>query len=162
MIKKSLAALLLLTLGTAQAATIEAYVVSILDGDTLTALTDDKQQIKVRVKGIDAPEKHQAFGQKAKTSLSAMTFNQRVRLECGKQDRYKRSVCYVFNQQGTDVGLEQVKRGMAWWYQAYAKEQTLEERERYQEAETWAKLHREGLWVDSKAVAPWDYRKGER
>ncbi len=159
MLKTLLTIMLALQIGCASA--FEAYVVGVSDGDTITALTPEKQQIKVRLKGIDAPEKAQAFGQKSKSSLSDMVFNQQVELRCGKNDKYGRSVCYVFKD-GVDLGLEQVKRGFAWWYTAYAKEQQQDQRDAYEQAEIEAKQQRLGLWGDADPVPPWEYRHTDR
>ena len=143
----------------AHAEIITGRVVGIADGDTLTLLDATNQQHKIRLAGIDAPEKNQDFGQKSKTSLSAMTFNQPAKADCRKRDRFQREICVVFVE-GKDVGLEQVRAGMAWWYRQYAKEQTAQERADYEQAELMAKLHRYGLWDSKNSTPPWDWRHG--
>ena len=75
--------------------TLTGRVVAISDGDTLTVLVE-KRQVKVRINGIDAPEKRQAFGERSKQNLSAMAFKKDARLECHKTDRYGRQVCKVW------------------------------------------------------------------
>ena len=143
----------------AHAETLTGRVVSIADGDTLTLLDATNQQHKIRLSGIDAPEKNQDFGQKSKTSLSAMAFNQPAQAECRKRDMYQREVCVVIVE-GKDVGLEQIREGMAWWYQHYSKDQTPQERAEYAQAEFVAKMHRNGLWNSKNPTPPWDWRHG--
>lgn len=140
---------------------ITGRVVSIADGDTLTLLDSARQQHKIRVSGIDAPEKVQAFGQRSKSNLAALAFDREASAECRKTDRYGRSICVV-RVNGKDVGLEQIRNGMAWWYRQYAKDQTAQEREEYERAEFEAKAHRLGLWADKNPIEPWNWRRGTR
>jgi endonuclease YncB( thermonuclease family) len=149
-----LAALLPLTV---HAADLQGRIVSIADGDTVTLLDAQHQQHKIRLASIDAPESHQAFGQKSKSNLGAMVFNKDVTAECGKQDKYKRQVCKIIVD-GVDANLEQVKAGMAWWYRKYAGEQSPKDRDDYEIAESFAKMRRLGLWSDTNPVAPWEFR----
>lgn len=144
-----------------QAEALAGKVVGVADGDTLTILDASSQQYKIRIAGIDAPEKHQPFGERSKTSLSALAFNQQATADCPKRDRYGREVCSV-SVNGKDVGLEQIASGMAWWYRRYANEQTPQARTDYEAAEFWAKAKRLGLWADKNPVPPWDWRRGER
>lgn len=148
-------------LGSAVADTVTGRVIAITDGDTLVVLDRDNRQHKIRLSGIDAPEKAQNFGQKSKTSLSALVYAQMANADCRKPDRYGRKVCVV-SVSGKDVGLEQVAVGMAWWYRKYAKEQTPEERSTYEHAESNAKIHRLGLWADKSPIPPWRWRHGAR
>jgi endonuclease YncB( thermonuclease family) len=97
-------------------------VVGVSDGDTLTVLVQrdqSREQIKVRVSGIDAPEKAQAFGDRSKQGLSDCAFAKQVQVEVIKLDRYGRSVDKVISQ-GTDCGLRQIELGLALHYKAYA------------------------------------------
>lgn len=135
-------------------------VVSIADGDTITVLDSDNRQHKVRIAGIDAPERHQPFGEKSRASMGELAFNQESRLDCRKQDRYRRDVCTVFIAD-KDIGLEQVTRGMAWWYRAYAKEQTPQQRQDYEVAEFQAQSRRQGLWAEKNPVPPWEWRRAK-
>ena len=104
-------------------------MVGVSDGDTITVLDDAKTQHKVRLAGIDAPEKGQAFGEQSKQSLSTLVFQKRVEAHCHKKDRYAREVCAVFVSL-RDVGLEQIRQGMAWHYKEYQHEQTTQDRPR--------------------------------
>jgi len=159
--KTLFAFVLTLATGLAVAATIEGRVVSISDGDTITILDAGNRQHKIRLSGIDAPESHQAFGQKSKANLSALIFNRQVVAECTKTDKYRREICKVLVGD-IDANLEQVKAGMAWWYRHYANEQPRQDQEAYEAAEFNAKIRRLGLWADKNPTPPWDWRHGNR
>ncbi len=152
------AAILVLAL-TCTAATIEGRVVGVADGDTITLLDPSHKQYKVRLSGIDAPEKSQPFGQRSKESLSSLVFGKPVAVETDKQDRYRRNIGKVLVD-GLDANLEQINRGMAWHYKAYAREQPSVDREAYSNAEKASKAARRGLWADAAPVPPWEYRHG--
>jgi endonuclease YncB( thermonuclease family) len=148
----------LLWASVAQAELLKGIVVGISDGDTITLLDHNRQQHKIRLSGIDAPESRQAFGQKSKAHLSGLIFNREVSAECGKTDKYRREVCNI-RVDGVDVNLEQVNAGMAWWYRQYAKEQSSQDREDYEVAENFAKMRRLGLWADKNPEPPWEWRR---
>ena len=148
---------LLLISARVPAETLTGRSIGVSDGDTLTLLDAKQVPHKIRVAGIDAPEKKQPFGEKAKSSLSALAYNRLGEADCRKIDRYRRKVCVVFVG-GEDVGLEQIKAGMAWWYRQYAKEQTPQERIDYEHAESQAKRHRYGLWSGPNPTPPWEWR----
>lgn len=103
------------------------------------------------------PEKAQPFGNVSKQNLSRLAFNCVVVADCPKVDRYGRQVCLV-RVDGIDVGLAQIEAGLAWWYRKYAKDQSPQDQVNYARAEEAAKIARIGLWVDSQAVPPWEYR----
>lgn len=116
---KLVALLLVVLLPTlAQAKTLEGKVVRIADGDTLTLLTDSKTQIKVRLHGIDTPERKQPFGKGAKDALSAMVAGKRVRVEVTDKDRYGRTVGRIIGEGNRDINAELVRQGFAWWYRS--------------------------------------------
>lgn len=148
---------LLLQAGRIQADAIEGRVIGVTDGDTITVLDAQRQQHKIRLAGIDAPEKAQPFGQASKKHLSDLVFNRDVILDCGKTDRYRRKICVVMID-GQDANLTQVKAGMAWWYIRYQREQTAQQRVDYEAAEATAKARKEGLWRDVGAMPPWEWR----
>jgi endonuclease YncB( thermonuclease family) len=108
-------------------------VVGVSDGDTVTLLDHAKTQYKIRLHGIDAPEKGQEFGERSKESLSRLAFSREVTARCHKRDRYSREICKIMLG-STDVNLEQIRAGMAWWYREYAKEQLAEDRPTYADA----------------------------
>jgi endonuclease YncB( thermonuclease family) len=155
----------------AQADTLTGWVSHIADGDTITVLDYSNQQHKVRLMGIDAPEKHQAFGSRSEQNLNMLVNGRDVEVEWHKFDRYGRIIGKVMvapvdspcsHQRDCpktlDAGLEQIKAGEAWWYQKYANEQTPEDQASYAQAEFNAKTHRNGLWVDAHPEAPWEFR----
>jgi endonuclease YncB( thermonuclease family) len=126
-------------------------------------LDADRVQHKVRLSGIDAPERGQPFGDASKRSLSAIAFNQAVTVDWHKRDRYGRLVGVVRVQQTIlDVGLAQVLAGMAWHYNDYANEQTPKDRMVYGDAEARARAARVGLWRDALPVPPWEHRRVQR
>ena len=155
-VKLLLLALLLAT--SAQAATITGTVVSVADGDTVTVLDATKKQHKIRLTGIDAPEKMQPYGRRSKSSLSDMVYLKQVTVETDKKDRYGRNLGKVLID-GKDANLMQIERGMAWWYRAYKKDQSASDRRLYEAAEATAKAKKAGLWADAKPVAPWEFRR---
>ena len=134
------------------AAVVFGLVVAIADGDTLTVLNEDFQQVKVRLAEIDAPEKRQPFGTRARQSLGDLCHEKRAEVRVVDVDRYKRIVGRV-TCAGVDANAAQVRRGLAWVYDRYAKDKTLY---RLQDE---ARSARRGLWADRNPMAPWDWRK---
>lgn len=136
-------------------------VVSVSDGDTVTVLGSNKQQYKIRLQGIDAPEKTQPFGQKCKEDLLTRAVNLDGTVEAKKLDRYGRIVGKV-RVNGADLALEQLQAGCAWYYADYAKELSAADQEAYAAAEKAARKAKRGLWKDKNPQAPWDFRKAEK
>ena len=159
MLLRILAALLLAT--SAHAATITGTVVSVADCDTVTVLDATKTQHKIRLTGIDAPEKAQPFGRRSKSSLSDLVYLKQVNVETDKKDRYGRNLGKVLIN-GKDANLTQIEHGMAWWYRAYKKDQSANDRRLYEAAEVSAKAKKVGLWADAKPVPPWEYRRQKK
>lgn len=137
---------------------LQALVVGVSDGDSITVLDAAKQQHKIRLQGIDAPEKAQAFGQKSKESLSALVYKKNVQVHWSKKDRFGRTVGQVMLGK-LDVCLEQVKLGMAWHYKDYQGEQSSEDRGLYDRAENLAREKGLGLWQDKAPMEPWAFRR---
>lgn len=165
----------LLALSGSCQADFDGRVVGLSDGDTVTVLVPGNIQFRIRLSGIDAPEKTQPFGARAKESLSALVFGQWVTVEGDKLDRYGRTVAKLWvapleaSCRGTptcprtvDANLNLVATGMAWWYRQYAREQIPEDRIRYSEAEETARNRKLGLWRDPGPVAPWEWRRERR
>ena len=148
----------LLATHVAAAETLTGRVVGIADGDTFTILDAGNQQHRIRLNGIDAPEKSQAFGNVSKQNLSRLAFGRGAVADCPKVDRYGRQVCVV-RVDGVDLGLAQVGAGLAWWYRKYAKEQSAQDRATYAAVEQEAQEAKRGLWRDKDPVPPWDWRK---
>lgn len=148
------------------ASVLEGTTVGVSDGDTVTILDNEKSQHKVRISGIDAPEKGQPFGIKSKENLSKFIYGKHVRVEWTKIDRYNRIIgkirikcnetdCPSIN----DAGLMQINSGYAWHYKQYASEQTQDDRIAYAKSESLARSRRIGLWQDNDPLAPWDFRR---
>jgi endonuclease YncB( thermonuclease family) len=134
-----------------QAETFAGKVVGIVDGDTLTLVTTSKQQYKIRLAEIDAPEKHQPFGTRSKQSLSDLCFGKQAEVTPRVIDRYKRTVAHI-KCAGVDANTEQVNRGMAWVYRRYARNHNLYIQEHN------ARVAKRGLWSDPHPIAPWEWR----
>lgn len=132
-------------------------VVGVTDGDTLTVLEGQTPR-KVRVAGIDAPEKRQPFGARSKAGLSDCAFGQSAVVEWKKIDRYGRIIGKVFIGDA-DCGLRQIQAGLAWHYVAYAKDQSREDQLSYAAAESAARDRAKGQWADLNAIPPWDWRR---
>ena len=167
------AALILLLAAGASAADLHGRVIAVADGDTITVADSARVIRKVRLAGIDAPEKKQPYGTQAREHLVSLVFGKAVIVLWHKRDRYGRLVGEVrLPGHGTcgrshcarieDVGLAQVKSGFAWHYRQYRNEQAPEDRRRYALAEQDARARREGLWQDAHPLPPWEYRSGQR
>ncbi|ARR04573.1 endonuclease, thermonuclease family [Campylobacter vicugnae] len=134
---------------------ITGKVISLADGDTLTILTNDKKQVKIRLAHIDAPEKNQDFGEKSKQNLANLCFGKNSIVKVQSKDRYKRLLAEVFCD-GKNVNLQQVKSGLAWHYKTYSKNKI------YSKAEMAAKKKNLGLWILKNPTPPWKFRKSKK
>ena len=131
-------------------------VVGVLDGDTLEVLNGHHTE-RIRLSGIDCPEKGQAYGQKAKQTASALVFGKEVTLQTFGKDKYRRTIADVRLPDGSNVNHALVKEGWCWWYRKYAPVNTTLER-----LEAEARESRMGLWADPHPVPPWEWRKRGR
>ena len=138
------------------AADFTGRVVGIIDGDTIEVLNGHHAE-RIRLSGIDCPEKRQAYGQKAKDAVADLTFGKEVIIQTHGHDKYKRTLGDVIQPDGTNVNQELVKDGWCWWYRKYAPGDTVLEG-----LEKAARKGRKGLWVDPHPVPPWVYRKARR
>lgn len=131
----------------------DVKVVKVADGDTITVLTNENEQIRVRLYGIDAPESSQDFGSAARKVLSGAVAGKTVSVDVKDTDRYGRSVgvVYVGN---SDVNEFMVSNGYAWAYRRFT--------DVYVNKEAEAKNKKLGLWSQSGSIPPWDYRKQQR
>jgi micrococcal nuclease len=144
--------LTILLLSPVAAEEFKGKVIKVADGDTIHVLRD-YTTVKVRLSGVDTPEKKQAFGQQAKNFTAAQCFGQEVKVVALERDKYGRVVGEVTLADGRDLNKELVKAGYAWWYRKYApKANDLEE------LELDARSNGRGLWADPHAVAPWEFR----
>lgn len=137
----------------------EGKVVGISDGDTITVLTNEKHQVKVRLYGVDCPESKQAYGTRARQSTSNHVFGKHVRVEIADTDRYGRTVGIVTTPGGAVLNRELLAEGMAWLYTAYCKAPICGEWKREEEA---ARQKKVGLWAEASPTPPWEYRKAGR
>jgi endonuclease YncB( thermonuclease family) len=140
--------------------TLTGKVVKVTDGDTITILTDNTQH-RIRLQGIDAPERKQAFGNASRKHLGSLVAGKTVTVQWDKRDRYRRIVGFVIVD-GQDMNLEQLKAGMAWFYRYYQKELSPKKRKLYAQAEDKARADRLGLWQDENPVPPWEWRRMNR
>jgi micrococcal nuclease len=134
---------------------ITGKVVGVTDGDTVTLRTED-QTLKVRLTGIDTPERGQPFGTRAKQALSGKVFGKTISLNSSGEDRYERTLGEIMLD-GSSINEWLVREGMAWWYERYAPRET-----RLRDAQQEAQQARRGLWADPEPVPPWEWRRGKR
>jgi endonuclease YncB( thermonuclease family) len=131
-------------------------VVGIADGDTISVLREGKA-VKVRLHGVDTPERAQAFGTQARKLTGDLAFQQVVTVVIRDTDRYSRVVGEVLLPDGRSLNQELVRAGMAWWYRQYAPNDTT-----LAQLEAEARTAKSGLWADAHPVPPWEWRKGQR
>lgn len=109
-----------------------------------------KEQTKVRLYGIDAPEKKQDYGQRSKQFLASLIAGQVVEVEPKGKDRYKRTLG-IIRHKGQDINAQMVLNGYAWAYVKYSKI--------YVDQEKTARENKRGLWQSSNPTPPWVWRK---
>lgn len=142
-----------LFVGEGGATEFSSLVVSVIDGDTIEVLHYEKPE-RIRLNGIDCPEKAQTFGQRAQQATSELVFGRDVTLRTYGKDSHGRTIADVFLPDGSKINQVLVKNGWCWWYQKDApKDVILEELERRARAE------RSGLWGDPHPLPPWLYRQ---
>jgi endonuclease YncB( thermonuclease family) len=139
----------------ASAATITGKVIKVLDGDTIDILYNNKPE-RIRFNGIDAPEKGQPHGQKAKQFVLDLAANKIVSVNVTDTDRYGRSIGDITLPDGRNLNREVVRAGYAWHYVKYSDDVSIGELEKE------ARIARRGLWQDKDPMAPWDWRKMKR
>lgn len=135
---------------------ITGEVTAVSDGDTIKVLSSNTIY-KIRLTGIDCPEKSQDFGMKAKQFTSNLAFGKTVRVNFQKRDRYGRILGTVFLPDGTNLNEAILANGYAWWYQKYSPADG-----KLSQLEAKAKGNNEGLWSQPNPQAPWNYRKSKR
>ncbi len=128
---------------------ITGKVVSVLDGDTIEVITGNKTQHRVRLDGIDAPEKSQPFGKKSTKNLKKYIAGKVINVHYTKKDKYGRILGTIYLND-MNINLQQIKDSFAWVYAKYCKKQS------YYDAEKYAKQKKIGLWSDP--IPPWKYR----
>ena len=150
---------LLLAVPSWAADTIGGRVVGISDGDTITVLTLEKRQVKVRLYGVDCPESKQDYGTRARQFTGNLVAGKAVTVDVMDVDRYGRTVGVVTRQDGTILNCELLKNGLAWVYTSYCKKSFCRD---WKNLETEAKRAKVGLWKEKNPVPPWEWRKAAR
>jgi len=131
-------------------------VVGISDGDTITVRHSSGTD-KIRLHGIDCPEKGQSFGRKAKKFTSKLVYKKDVEVQVKDTDRYGRTVGTVFLPDGTNLNHELVRAGLAWWYRRYAPDD-----KDLKKLEKDAKINKIGLWSRKNPIPPWEFRRTKK
>lgn len=139
-----------------KAESFEGKVVGVMDGDTLEVMRGGKAR-RVRLWGVDCPEKSQAFGSAAKKEASGLVFGRLVTVVVKDQDRYGRLVAEVRLPDGRSLNEELLRGGHAWWYRRYAPDE-----KRFAALEREAREGRLGLWSEATPLAPWSFRAERR
>jgi endonuclease YncB( thermonuclease family) len=147
------------------------YIVAeVHDGDSFNLTAKRGERVRVRIAGIDAPEREQPYGQQSKRSLEAMLRSGEIELDAIKKDRFDRWVANV-SIQGQDLGLMQIASGHAWFFRRYQDDLSASMRRQYDQAEADARRDFKGLWVGLRAASsnpalapepPWLYRERTR
>ena len=149
-------------------ADFNAKVVKIIDGDTIDVLDGNNQKLRIRLLGIDAPELKQYFGYESSFYLNKILNGKFVTIFSSPDKNkpytlgyYKRIIGKVVLN-GKDINLEMIKKGMAWHFKKYKKNQPIGERHSYNIAENEAREKKIGLWFEENPLPPWKWRKLNR
>ncbi|MFA7615504.1 MAG: thermonuclease family protein [Weeksellaceae bacterium] len=132
---------------------VTAKVVGIKDGDTIVVLLKNKTQQTLRLAEVDCPENGQAFARNAKQFTSDAVFRKEITYIETDRDRWGRIIAKVYYDDNLYLSAEIIKAGMGWWYYRYSDDESLGD------LENDAKTNNRGLWQDSNAIAPWEFRK---
>lgn len=149
--------LLFVTLITEAKADFKGKVVKVIDGDTIDVLTYKKQQIRIRLLDIDAPESRQAYGNVSKKYLASLIAGNKVLVKEKGKDVYKRTLGTIFYN-SININAKMVENGYAWAY----RYKGIAKNKKMVELESIAKQKQRGLWKDKKPIAPWDFRYQNR
>ena len=144
---------LVLVAALAGADELSGRVVGVTDGDTIKVLHNGHPEV-VRLRGIDAPEKRQPYGTRAKELVASLTLGKTVTVHTTGRDRYGRLLGEVVLPDGRILNRELVRAGYAWWFRRYSADPTLAR------LETEAREARRGLWADRHSIPPWEFRRG--
>jgi len=128
--------------------------VAVTDGDTIKVMHEGKAE-KIRLYGIDCPEKNQPFGKKAKWFASDLTFKKIVEVKSLNKDRYGRTIAWVYVNDKC-LNEELLRAGLAWHYKRYSKDKSLAV------LEEEARAMKIGLWSDPHSMPPWEWRRIQR
>ena len=136
-----------------QESSIQGTVIKVIDGDTIDVLDSNQTKHRIRLYGIDAPEKKQSYGNKAREFLASLIAGKEVKVLIKNKDKYQRSIGLILLD-GMDINKEMVKNGYAWAYIEYSKDYATEEAD--------AKSFKLGLWADENAIKPSEFRKKKK
>lgn len=150
-IRSLILVVLLLVSGSIQGAEFIAKVIAVLDGDTVL-IRRNNALVKIRLAGIDAPEKSQLFGETSRRSLSGMVLGKQAKINSQATDQYGRLIAHL-SVADLDVNAEQIRRGLAWEYSRYHADKAL------LALQEEARQAPRGLWASSNPVPPWEWRK---
>jgi len=143
------------------ACNLAGKVIRIVDGDSITVVDSEKDRHKIRMAGIDAPERRQPHGKAAHQYLAKLIFKKQVCIAWYKRDKYQRLVGVV-RVDGEDINLRMITAGLSWHYKQYQNEQSKSDAVQYSKAQVNAKSAAIGLWRDRNPIPPWLWRRGER
>jgi endonuclease YncB( thermonuclease family) len=135
---------------------IEGKVIGILDGDTYDLLTDSNHTVRVRMEGIDAPERGMPFYQVAQKQLSSLCFGKRIVVQITQAESGTRKIGFSYLADGTELSHEMIRAGLAWHFKRYNDDPDLATLEQE------ARKARLGLWKDPNPLPPWEIRKIRR
>jgi len=131
-------------------------VIGIIDGDTYDILMKGNRTVRVRMEGIDAPEKGMPFYKVAKKYLSKLCFGKQVQLKIAGNDNHDRTLAFSYLEDGKELSHEMLKAGLAWHFKEYNNDEDLAT------LEANARKSKQGLWADESPMAPWDNRRLHR
>jgi len=134
-----------------------AKVISVTDGDTIKVYSKEQGQVKIRLFGIDTPEKRQPYGRAAKKYLASLITGARVEIEPVTKDSNGRTVAIVWGSEA-NFNLKMVQAGYAWVYRRYCDKPFCDE---WVTIEAKARAGKSGLWKDPNPIPPWEWRRRE-
>lgn len=135
------------------AQTLVGKVISVADGDTFTIIDGLKKKTKIRLYGIDCPEKKQDFGTAAKKFTANKCFSKVVHVHTKNKDKYGRTLGIVTLPDNSELNLLLLINGLAWHYKRF------DNTAKYAKAEAAARNQKKGIWNTVNPIAPWDFRK---
>ncbi len=144
----------------------KGWAVTVLEGDTVRVLDGSNRMARVRLKGIDAPERDQPYGEEARKYLASLLSGREVRVEANKSDDFGNILGQIWVEppecfdckKSVDANLALLKVGLAWWSSKFAKQQSRSERKAYEAAQEKARQEKIGLWAAPDPVPPWEWR----
>lgn len=136
--------------------TVSGRVISIIDGDTYDLLIEGNRTLRIRMEGIDAPERGMPFYRVSRNFLSQLCYNEVVKVAITDIDDHDRYVAYSYLSDGRELGQEMIRAGLAWHFKRYNSDDILSE------LELEARTLKKGLWVDKDPMAPWTVRSLRR